>query len=481
MARCVFLSSTVRSSTGLFVFIACLFALAGSAAAQSTRNVILIIGDGMDDQQITIARNYLEGSRGVLSLDRLPVRSVAQVLTVSNEDPEQAIYVADSANTATSMATGVATSRGRISTTAGSDEDIKTIIERAEEAGFATGIVATASVTDATPASFAAHVSQRFCENPGQMSNIEYRGRVIGDCSQDLKANGGPGSISEQLVASGVDVILGGGAKHFEPMAEGEERSVKEVAAANGYRVVVDKAGLESAPGGGKLLGLFAPGHLPVMWQGEDGRVAEKPKPSFMNRIHKYLGKVKLPKPMTCVPNPAFEDTPSLAGMTDVALARLSQASDRGFFLIIESASIDKKSHGRDPCGSIGELEQLDRTVDRALAFAERHPETLILVTADHGHAAQIIPNESLFSRFGVPVYTPGHLARLKTPEGSIMGVNYATNDFKLEEHSGVNVPLYANQAGVGRVPPMITQPEVYDIMVGYLGLRRMVAEYEAP
>ncbi len=481
MVRSIFVSPVGRFLACLLVSVGCVSVLAGSAVAQGPRNVILIIGDGMDDQQVTIARNYLEGARGVLSLDTMPVRSVAQVLTVSNDDPEQVIYVADSANTATSMATGVATSRGRISTTAHSDQDIKTIIERARAAGLATGIVATASVTDATPAAFAAHVSQRFCENPDQMTNIEYRGRLIGDCSQDLKANGGPGSISEQLVASGVDVILGGGAKHFEPMAEGEQRSVKAVAAANGYRVIVDKAELESAAGAGKLLGLFAKSHLPVMWQGEEGRVAEKPKPSFMNRIHKYLGNVKLPKPMTCVPNPAFENTPSLAAMTDVALAQLSQASDRGFFLIIESASIDKSSHRRDPCGSIGELEQLDRAVDRALAFAERHPETLILVTADHGHAAQIVPNESLFSRFGVPVYTPGHLARLRTPEGSIMGVNYATNDFKLEEHSGVNVPLYANQAGVGRVPPMITQPEVYDIMVGYLGLRRMVADYEAP
>jgi len=462
-------SSLVRIAFGVVAVLFAVSIAAPQAAAGGTRNVILIIGDGMDDQQISIARNYLEGARGQLTLDSLPVRSAAHVLTVSNDDPDQVLYVADSANTATSMATGVVTSRGRLATTAGTDRDIETIIERAEAAGFATGIVATSSVTDATPASFAAHVNQRFCENPDQMVNIEFRGRRIGDCSQDLKANGGLGSISEQLAVSDVDVILGGGAKHFAPMAEGDDRTVHELAAANGYRVVSDKQALEAASPGGKLLGLFAPSHLPVKLRGEGGRTAEKPTPSFMNRIHRYLGSVRLPDPMVCEPNPAFADTPTLAGMTDVALAHLEAASERGFFLIIESASIDKRSHSRDPCGSIGELEQLDHTVARALAFAKRQPDTLILVTADHGHAAQIIPNESLFGRFGVPVYTPGHLARLRTPEGSVMAINYATNDFNLEEHSGVQVPVFANQPGVGRVPPMITQPQIHDIAANYL------------
>ncbi|MCP5041800.1 MAG: alkaline phosphatase [bacterium] len=453
---------------------------AGFARAQAPRNVILIIGDGMDDHQITIARNYLEGARGRLTLDAMAVRSTAQVLTVSDDAPDQPLYVADSANTATSLATGIVTSRGRISTTAGKDEDVTTIIEMAQAAGLRTGVVTTSSVTDATPASFFSHIALRFCENPAQMQDIEYRGIPIGDCSQDLKANGGPGSISEQMATSSVDVVLGGGAEHFEPIVEGEARSVRELAAANGYRVVDQKSELEGEPRGGKLLGLFSSSHLPVLWQGEGGRIAEKPEPSILNYLHGYLGSVTLPEPMRCEPNPAFENMPTLAGMTDVALGNLSANNDQGFFLIIESASIDKQSHFRNPCGSIGELDQLDRTVDRALAFAGYNPGTLILVTADHGHAAQLVPEQSLFSRFGVPVYTPGHLARLRTEDGALLAVNYATNDFKLEEHTGVNVPLYANEAGRGRVPAMVTQPEIFDIMVDYLGLQRAVAAGDA-
>jgi alkaline phosphatase len=125
----------------------------------NAQNVILIIGDGMDDQQITAARNYLHGAQGRTILDTMPIRSAVQVLTVDNEDPTENIYVADSANSATALATGVTTSIGRIATSAKTDKDLTTIIELAEDQGFKTGLVTTASITDATPAAFAAHVN----------------------------------------------------------------------------------------------------------------------------------------------------------------------------------------------------------------------------------------------------------------------------------------------------------------------------------
>ena len=61
------------------------------------------------------------------------------------------------------------TSAGRIGTTAGTDRDVVSIMELAAAAGFGTGIVATSSVTDATPASFVAHVNHRLCEGPRAM------------------------------------------------------------------------------------------------------------------------------------------------------------------------------------------------------------------------------------------------------------------------------------------------------------------------
>ena len=442
-----------------------------TGAQPAPRNVILIIGDGMDDQQITIARNYLKGMEGELLLDGLPMRGVAQVLAYADTTSKTPVYVADSANTATSMATGEITSRGRISTSPGDDQDITTIIELAEQAGYRTGLVTTSSVTDATPAAFAAHISVRVCENPDAMVQVTYRDILLGDCSNDLKANGGPGSIAEQLAVSGVDVILGGGMKHFEPNVEGSNQSVLALAEESGFTTLNSRDALAASAPDQRLLGLFAPSHLPVRLRGENGREAEAPEPSVLNSVHRYLGDVEQPAVMNCEPEPAFEGTPSLQQMTDIALRNLSHKNDKGFFLMIESASIDKKAHERKPCGSIGELEQLEEALASALAFSATQPDTLVLVTADHSQAAQLIPYESLFARYPIPTFSPGKVARIRTPEGSVMVVNYATTNFVMEEHTGANVPVFGNAAAVGYVAPYIRQPELFDLMRDYLDL----------
>lgn len=469
-------------ASSIYLILGGLFSSAVSAEATSTttqettviasdtasvKNVILIIGDGMDDHQITIARNYLSGVTGQLTLDTMARRSIAQVLTVSNMQPDLPVYVADSANSATAIATGTVTSRGRISTTAGSDEDLTTIVELANKAGLRTGVVSTASVTDATVAAFYAHISLRVCENPSMMHDALLFDRIPIDCSPDMKENGGLGSISEQLVSSNLDLALGGGAKHFAPDMEGGTDSVTTAAEAAGFQILSSIDELNSASPDTRWLGLFGPSTLPTRLQGEGGRSAEKPEPSFMNRVHWSQGQVTLPDPIGCEENPEFEGIPSLKLMTDRALDRLS--NDNGFFLMIESASIDKQSHLRDACGSIGEVEQLEEALQSALAFADKNPGTLIIVTADHGQAAQLIPNESLFDAFGLPVYTPGHVMRIKTPEGALMAVNYATNSFLSEEHTGVSVPVLTNSKDP--FPTMVTQPGLFEIMARHLGL----------
>ena len=446
-------------------YLASLIALAlllGTTTA-SARNVILFIGDGMDDQQITIARNYLKGAAGRLLLDQMPVRSAVQVLTV--DENGKPVYVADSANSASAMATGQVTSRGRIATTAGTDLAIETILEQAEARGLRTGLVATSSITDATPAAFVAHMSMRFCENPETIRGATIGRTTLPSCDNWWKENGGPGSISEQIAASGVDVALGGGRKHFDILAEKDSRTVRQQAEANGFTVIDSAEQLANAPEG-RLLGLFSPSTMPVRLRGENGRTAEAPQASWANQVHRYLGSVEYPEPMRCEPNPDFEDMPGLAEMTSVAIERLR--NDKGFFLMVESASIDKESHERRPCGSIGELEQLEEALQVALDFADQQQDTLVLVTADHSQAAQLVPATSLFAPYGVPVYTPGQVARIVTDEGVILAVNYATNSFVYEEHTGANVPLFANAAG-RHIPTMVTQPQIYEIMRDYL------------
>jgi alkaline phosphatase len=427
-----------------------------------TPKVILIIGDGMDDQQITIARNYLFGSQGQLTLDSMPYRGSVQVQALNEDNPSQAIYVADSANTATTIAGGVNTSRGRIGTTAHTDEDIVNIMEMASAANMGTGIVTTASVTDATPASFAAHINQRWCQQPSDMvkENTEFP-QSSTDCSADYKVNGGLGSISEQIAASQVDIILGGGADYFTELIEGSlDTTVLDAARSNGFSVIQVRSELTNLISKQKILGLFSPGTMPVQYRGVDGGEAH-----FIVREN---GEVKWPEPFGCEVNPDFDDVPTLADMTRTALKHLNDYE--GFMLMIESASIDKQSHYRRPCGQIGEVRQLDEAVKIALEYGARHPETLILVTADHGHTAHIIAETSGLAPQNYA--SPGHFARVRTLQGSIMGVNYASNDSPLwDEHSGVQVPVFASGPGVKSLPTYIRQAEIFHILANYLGL----------
>ena len=68
-----------------------------------------------------------------------------------------------------------------------------------------------------------------------------------------------------------------------------------------------------------------------------------------------------------------------------------SKHAKKGFFLQIEGASIDKQDHAANPCGQIGETVAFDAAVKTALDYQKSHPDTLVVVTADHGHTSQIV------------------------------------------------------------------------------------------
>jgi alkaline phosphatase len=286
------------------------------------------------------------------------------------------------------------------------------------------------------------------------------------DCSADLKANGGRGSIAEQIAASRIDIVLGGGERNFAQLAEGESgTTVRDEAVANGFRVITTADELSSLKRGGKVLGLFAPGTMPVQWRGAGGAQAQRVQ-------RDESGHVVLPEPFACEPDPAYGATPALAAMASAALKHLDDG--RSFALMVESSSIDKQSHARRPCGQIGELEQLDETLKLVLEYAAAHPETLVLVTADHSQAAQLIPERSWL---GPNAASPGHFARIRTPEGAIMGVNYATNDSPLQEdHTGADVPLFAYGAAADEVPAAVRQTDIFQIMLRHLGLKAPAA-----
>ena len=429
------------------------------------RNIILIIGDGFDDQHVTMGRNYLAGISGQLGLDTLPFRAAIQIETI--DDDGRPLYVADSANTATSLATGGVTNIGRIATDI-ADNDLTTIAERAISAGWRVGLVTTSSLTDATPASFLAHVSSRSCEGPEEVLGSTYYGIPQPACLSDARDNGGPGSIMEQLVSSGAHVLLGGGDK-FLGQTTVDGITVAQLASDLGFSLLTRGTNLGAQPAPQRILGTFDDETLEVRWRGDDARIGEATELSWLHHVSDYLGSATEPLPMSCEPNPDYQDTPSLVDMTSAALKQLSTDNNQGFFLMIESASIDKQSHKRNPCGSIGEIAQLEETLAAARAFAATHPNTAIIVTADHAQAAQILPEPTLYSNYPIPIYSPGLTARVRTPEGGMMRINYATNNGFSEEHTGANVPLFANEVIAPRLKPFMRQREVNEAMQQFL------------
>ena len=388
------------------------------------KNVILLIGDGMGDSEITIARNYAYGAAGTLAgIDTLPLTGEYTTYSV-NKDTGLPDYVPDSAATGTAWATGTKTYDNAVSVDRFGTPQA-TLLELAKQAGLKTGDVTTSEIQDATPAVLVSHVTQRSCYGPDQ---------ATATCPTNALENGGAGSITEQLLATRPDVTLGGGAATFAQTAKAgpyNGQTLQQQAQARGYRIVSDAAGLKSvhrADQAKPLLGLFATGNLPVRWVGPAATVGGSTLP-----------------PATCSPNPNRPSTqPNLATMTRKAIKLLDDSD--GFFLQVEGASIDKQDHAADACGQIGETVDFDEAVQEALAFAEADGNTSVFVTADHGHTSQIIE---------VGSSSPGKTVTLQTADGAPMTINYGTSTGSSQQHTGTQVrlagygPQAANVSGI--------------------------------
>lgn len=195
------------------------------------------------------------------------------------------------------------------------------------------------------------------------------------------------------------------------------------------------------------LLGLFSDGNMPVRWEG--------PKASYHGNLDKPV--------VTCTPNPKHNDSvPTLAQMTDKAIELLSK-NEKGFFLQVEGASIDKQDHAANPCGRIGETVDLDEAVQRALAFAKKDGNTLVVVTADHAHASQIVTPDTK---------APGLTQALNTKDGAVMVISYGNSEEKSQEHTGSQLRIAAYGPHAANVVGLTDQTNLFYTMKAALGLR---------
>ncbi|WP_279084527.1 alkaline phosphatase [Kluyvera ascorbata] len=417
-------------------------AIRASLNNKQAKNVILLIGDGMGDSEITAARNYAEGAGGYFKgIDALPLTGQYTHYAL-NKKTGKPDYVTDSAASATAWSTGVKTYNGALGVDI-HEKDHQTILELAKAAGLATGNVSTAELQDATPAALISHVTSRKCYGPSVTSE---------KCPTNALEKGGKGSITEQMLNARADVTLGGGAKTFAETAtagEWQGKTLREQAQARGYQLVDNVTTLDAITQANQdkpLLGLFSDGNMPLRWEG--------PKASYHGNLDKPA--------VTCTPNPKRDSSvPTLAQMTDKAISLLS-TSEKGFFLQVEGASIDKQDHAANPCGQIGETVDLDEAVQKALEFAKKDGNTLVIVTADHAHSSQIIPPETK---------APGLTQALNTKDGSVMVMSYGNSEEESMEHTGTQLRIAAYGPHAANVVGLTDQTDLYYTMKAALGL----------
>ena len=370
--------------------------LAAKIDASKPKNVILLVGDGMGHSEVTLGRYYGKGAAGRLNMDRLAFRgdSIHYVLRPGPGPTYQPNYVGDSAPTATAWSTGKRTQDGRLSqgpsaadNVPGPNAGYTTYMELARNAGKATGNVSTAEITDATPAAPSSHISQRACQGPADTRTT---------CPNEAKtaAQPGLGSIAEQQVDQGFDLYLGGGrSRYTQALTAGGTTNVIDYARSKGYTYVDTKQALAGVTSGQKVLGLFNNGNMTTEFAPLYARTAAY-YAANPNRDVQVQGGSDTTR---CQPQNRG-DEPSLPEMTTKALSLLEADKD-GFVLQVEGASIDKRDHAADVCGQIGETLAFDNAIGVALDYQAQHPDTLVVVTADHSHTSQMTYTT------GVPVH----------------------------------------------------------------------------
>lgn len=176
---------------------------------------------------------------------------------------------------------------------------------------------------------------------------------------------------------TGPDVLFGGGAEQFNPgKASYKGQDYYKLFQGKGYNVVQNNTALGATPNNAKTLGIFSTSNLPV-WL--DRNVYKQ----NLNKKNSPDGSGR-----------NATDVPGLKEMTLKAIDILTtRHRNEGWFLMSEAASIDKQMHTLDYDRALGDLLELDDTVKATMAKLKQlgnDKETLVLVTADHGHGFDV-------------------------------------------------------------------------------------------
>ena len=349
---------------------------ANTVSAAEAKNIIFFLGDGMGPVTQTAARIYAGEKAGLdvpetykLAMEQLGY--AARIKTYS-EDAQ----TTDSAPGMSSYMTGLKSKNEVISMTAdtnpndadgaayqtngdstcpetGNGLPVETLLETLKAKNYSTGVVSTTRITHATPATTYAHVCNRNAENT--------------IATQMVPSGAG---YNSKLGSDGIDVVLGGGSRHFLPSTAGGRRTdtrnlVEEMETA-GYTYVTTGTELSAVnlASTDKLLGLFNSSDLNYE----------------LDRVKSEI------------------DEPSLAEMTTAAIQVLSR-NETGYFLMVEGGRIDHALHGTNAKRALEDTLAFDAAIQAALENVDLE-NTLIIVTADHDHVMAF----NGYSKIGNPI-----------------------------------------------------------------------------
>ncbi|MCF8362605.1 MAG: alkaline phosphatase [Prolixibacteraceae bacterium] len=172
-------------------------------------------------------------------------------------------------------------------------------------------------------------------------------------------------AIAADFLETNIDVFIGGGYKHFTDRKD--SKNLVDELKKKGYQVETEMKKIAKTKKG-KLAGLVSSEHPTTI---EDGR------------------------------------GDMLIKATETAINILDNDPD-GFFLMVEGSQIDWAGHQHNTSYLVTETHDFDKTVGKALAFAAKNKETLVIVTSDHETGGFAINNGNIKTGEVLGEYTTG-------------------------------------------------------------------------
>lgn len=340
----------------------------------AAKNIILFVGDGMSLTTVTASRIFegqqqgLLGEENNLSFDDFPFSGLAKTYAVDTQVP-------DSASTMTAIISGVKTNKGLV----GIDEsvvrgdcgnqvgnEVVSALDLAELAGLSTGIVTTTRVTHATPAATYAKSPDRDWEDPSEMPKQAIELGCVDIATQLIQYQANINTRYAGAKSDGIEVVMGGGRRHFLP----EKSSADTENTPKGNR-----------PDGRNLISewkaLYPKGLFLNNRADFDSADFDRAQKIFglFNKSHMRFDADRKTKKIK---------EPSLSEMTDKAIQVLAK-NPKGFFLMVEAGRIDHAHHAGNAYNALSDTVEFSNAVEVALNKTSTE-DTLIIVTADHGH-----------------------------------------------------------------------------------------------